>query len=169
MINETFIEEGTQISQTQDRLPLGQKTKEDEIESEEDEIKSDDEETTQEEIVTLSSYEMKKRRAKLRKQLELEEKEERENEEREENRKKEEVMRKKKVKNSNKPNDVIENTEDKEKNTKDKVLCRHFNKGNYKHGMLGNTPRDGIKKCPFQHPKVCHKWLNNGANKNHPK
>ena len=35
--------------------------------------------------------------------------------------------------------------------------------------MLGKTPRDGVNQCPYSHPKICYKFINNGTNKSHPK
>ena len=46
----------------------------------------------------------------------------------------------------------------------EKPLCRHFSKGNCRHGLLGKTQRDDVESCPFMHPKVCMKWINNGTN-----
>ena len=35
--------------------------------------------------------------------------------------------------------------------------------------MLGKTQRGGINKCPYKHPKVCYKYLNNGTSRTQPK
>ena len=50
-----------------------------------------------------------------------------------------------------------------EKMDEKKKICIHHRKGRCKFGLSGKKRIDGEwKKCPFEHPRVCEKLLNNG-------
>ena len=41
-------------------------------------------------------------------------------------------------------------------------ICKHFLANRCRHGFSGQNQSNGIKSCPFRHPKACWKWMANG-------
>ena len=45
---------------------------------------------------------------------------------------------------------------------KSKIRCSHYLKGKHRHGFSGRKPVDDIASCPYDHPKPCRRFLENG-------
>ena len=78
-----------------------------------------------------------------------------------------EVRSKKKKKKREKKKKEVEKKKkkkDKESEQRTKKDCSFFLKGNCCHGFLGKKKIEG-KSCPFNHPMLCKKYLNNGTKK----
>ena len=45
---------------------------------------------------------------------------------------------------------------------KSKIRCSHYLKGKCRHGFSGRKPVDDIASCPYDHPKACRRFLENG-------
>ena len=46
--------------------------------------------------------------------------------------------------------------------SKSTEVCKYFRKANCRHGFSGKKPVDGVNECPYTHPIVCRKFINNG-------
>ena len=78
--------------------------------------------------------------------------------------KKEEKKDKQKKKNEEEKRKKEEEEKKKEQEEEQKkVDCKHFLRNACRHGFSGNTPKNGIQKCRFNHPEVCRRFLNNGS------
>ena len=54
--------------------------------------------------------------------------------------------------------------EDKKNSDEVKADCKYFLKNNCRHGLSGKTQFEGKSECPFNHPQLCRKFINNGWN-----